>query len=160
AMIDKWKEGFDVVYAQRMGRDGESRFKRLSAKWFYRVIGWASSVDIPPDTGDFRLIDRAVLRAFGRMREHDRFVRGMFAWMGFRQTAVPFRRPARAAGETKYPLRKMLALAFNGIVGFSDAPLRLALWVGATVSLLALAYGLYVIGLSLSGNATLVRGWS
>jgi dolichol-phosphate mannosyltransferase len=94
------------------------------------------------------------------MREHDRFVRGMFAWMGFRQTAVTFDRRAREAGVTKYPLRKMVALAFNGIVGFSDAPLRLALWVGTAVSALAMLYGLYVVGLWLSHDPSLVPGWS
>jgi glycosyltransferase involved in cell wall biosynthesis len=158
-MIAKWKEGFDVVYAQRIERAGESRFKRATAHLFYRFISRIANVDIPPDTGDFRLIDRAVLAAFGRMRERDRFVRGMFAWMGFRQTAVRFERPARAAGATKYSLGKMVSLALNGIVSFSDAPLRLALWVGAVVSLCAIAYGFYVIAMWL-GHAQLVPGWS
>ncbi len=159
-LIAKWKEGYDVVYAQRLQRAGESRFKRVTARLFYRLIARLSSVDIPRDTGDFRLIDRRVLEAFGQMRERDRFVRGMFAWMGFRQTAVTFDRRARQAGETKYPLRKMVALAFNGIIGFSDAPLRLALWIGAAVSALAMLYGLYVVGLWLSHDASLVPGWS
>lgn len=159
-LIAKWKEGYDVVYAQRLAREGESRFKRVSADLFYRLIARLSAVDIPRNTGDFRLIDRAVLHAFGQMRERDRFVRGMFAWMGFRQTAVTFNRAARGAGETKYPLRNMVALAFNGIVGFSDAPLRLALWIGSAVSVLAILYGIYVIGLWLSHDASLVPGWS
>ncbi len=158
-MIAKWKEGFDVVYAQRSERAGESRFKRATAHLFYRFISRIASVDIPPDTGDFRLVDRAVIASFGRMRERDRFVRGMFAWMGFRQTAVRFERPARAAGETKYSLGKMLGLALNGIVSFSDAPLRLALWIGALVSLCAIGYGFYVIAMWL-GHAQLVPGWS
>ncbi len=159
-LIAKWKEGYDVVYAQRLAREGEGWFKRASATLFYRLLARLSAVDIPRDTGDFRLIDRAVLRAFGQMRERDRFVRGMFAWMGFRQTAVTFNRAARGAGETKYPLRKMMALAFNGIVGFSDAPLRLALWVGTAVSALAMLYGLYVIGMWFSHDPSLVSGWS
>jgi dolichol-phosphate mannosyltransferase len=159
-LIAKWNEGFDVVYAQRLARDGESRFKRITADLFYRLIARLSTVEIPRNTGDFRLIDRAVLRAFGQMRERDRFVRGMFAWMGFRQTAVTFDRAARGAGETKYPLRKMVALAFNGIVGFSDAPLRLALWIGSAISAMAMLYGIYVIGLWLSHDASLVPGWS
>lgn len=159
-LIAKWKEGYDVVYAQRREREGESWFKRVSARLFYRLIAHLSSVDIPRDTGDFRLVDRKVIEAFGQMREHDRFVRGMFAWMGFKQTAVTFDRRAREAGTTKYPLRKMIALAFNGIVGFSDAPLRLALWVGTAVSMLAMLYGVYVVGLWLSHDASLVPGWS
>jgi dolichol-phosphate mannosyltransferase len=159
-LIAKWNEGYDVVYAQRLARDGESRFKRITADLFYRLIARLSTVEIPRNTGDFRLIDRAVLRAFGQMRERDRFVRGMFAWMGFRQTAVTFDRAARGAGETKYPLRKMVALAFNGIVGFSDAPLRLALWIGSAISAMAMLYGIYVIGLWLSRDPSLVPGWS
>ena len=158
-MIAKWKEGFDIVYAQRIERAGESRFKRATAHLFYRFISRIADVDIPADTGDFRLVDRAVLASFGRMRERDRFVRGMFAWMGFRQTAVRFERPARAAGATKYSLGKMVSLALNGIVSFSDAPLRLALWIGAAVSLCAIAYGFYVIAMWL-GHAQLVPGWS
>src|SRR5262249_18281764 len=94
------------------------------------------------------------------MPEHDRFVRGMFAWLGFRAAEVAFRRPPRAAGETKYPLRKMMRLAVNGVIGFSDAPLRLAIWAGMSVSGLALLYGMYVIGLSLTGSPHLVTGWS
>jgi dolichol-phosphate mannosyltransferase len=159
-MIAKWREGFDIVYARRKARQGESRFKRASAALFYRLIARLSAVDMPRDVGDFRLVDRAALRAFGQMRERDRFVRGMFAWMGFRQACVDFERPRRSAGETKYPLRKMVALAFNGIVGFSDAPLRLALWAGASVSMLAMLYGLYVIALWLTGDPGLVPGWS
>ncbi|MEI9929738.1 MAG: glycosyltransferase family 2 protein [Rhizomicrobium sp.] len=159
-LIAKWKEGYDVVYAQRRAREGESWFKRVSASMFYRLIARLSSVDIPRDTGDFRLIDRKVLEAFGQMREHDRFVRGMFAWMGFKQTSVTFDRRAREAGTTKYPLKKMIALAFNGIVGFSDAPLRLALWAGTAVSACAMLYGLYVVVLWISHDKSLVPGWS
>ena len=159
-LIGKWKEGYDVVYAQRRQREGESWFKRASASAFYHLIAKLSSVEIPRDTGDFRLIDRRVLEAFGRMREHDRFVRGMFAWMGFKQTSVIFDRRAREAGVTKYPLKKMIALAFNGIVGFSDAPLRLALWVGTAVSAAAMLYGLYVVCLWFSRDPSLVPGWS
>lgn len=159
SMIEKWKEGFDIVYAQRTVRQGESHFKRLTARAFYRFVSKIASVDIPADTGDFRLVDRAVLRSFGQMHERDRFVRGMFAWMGFKQTAIQFQRPPRAAGTTKYSVRKMAGLALNGIVGFSDAPLRLALWTGATVSLLAMCYGLYVIAIWLR-HASLVPGWS
>ncbi|MBV8753600.1 MAG: glycosyltransferase family 2 protein [Hyphomicrobiales bacterium] len=159
-MIAKWKEGYHIVSGRRLARDGESAFKRWTADLFYRLLGRVSAIEIPSDVGDFRLIDRQALDAFRAMPEHDRFVRGMFAWLGFRAGEVAFRRPPRAAGETKYPLRKMLRLAVNGVIGFSDAPLRLAIWAGMSVSGLALLYGLYVIGLSLSGSSNLVTGWS
>jgi dolichol-phosphate mannosyltransferase len=158
-MVARWKEGFDVVYARRASREGESAFKKRTAALFYKVLSWVSSVKIPSDVGDFRLIDRKVLDAFRSMPERDRFVRGMFAWLGFRQTEVTFHRPPRAAGETKYPFWKMLRLAVNGVVGFSDAPLRLAIWAGIAVSGMALLYGLYVIALWLT-HSSLVEGWS
>ena len=158
-MIAKWREGFDIVYAQRLSREGEGAFKKATAALYYKLVGKLATVDIPRNVGDFRLIDRKVLQAFSTMREKDRYVRGMFAWMGFKQAAVPFHRPPRAAGETKYPLRKMLKLAANGIVSFSDAPLRLALWVGMGVSALALAYAAWVMIGSLIGS-DYVRGWS
>jgi polyisoprenyl-phosphate glycosyltransferase len=159
AMVAKWKEGFDVVYAERLSREGESRFKRLTADLFYRAIGKLSAVDIPRNVGDFRLIDRKVLDCFRAMPERDRFVRGMFAWLGFKQTSVQFHRPPRVAGETKYPFFKMIRLAVNGVVSFSDAPLRLALWAGMGVSLLAMLYGCWVI-VAWASHADLARGWS
>ncbi len=159
-MIAKWKEGFEVVYAQRTSRAGESRFKRLSADLFYRLMGLVGETPIPRDVGDFRLVDRKALDCFLAMPERDRFVRGMFAWIGFRQAVVTFDRPGRAAGETKYPLRKMIGLAASGLVSFSDAPLRLALWAGAGISGLALVYGLVVIAQWTSGDPNLMRGWS
>jgi dolichol-phosphate mannosyltransferase len=159
-MIDRWKEGYEVVYARRLAREGEGRFKRWTAGLFYKLIGRLSSVKIPSDVGDFRLIDRKVLQAFQGMPEQDRFVRGMFAWLGFRQTEVTFHRPARIAGETKYPFSKMLRLAVNGVIGFSDAPLRLAIWLGLAVSALALLYGAYVLALWISGSGHLITGWT
>jgi dolichol-phosphate mannosyltransferase len=158
-MIARWKEGFDVVYARRISRQGENRFKLWTARLFYRLLGLISSVHIPHDVGDFRLIDRKVLDAFRSMPERDRFVRGMIAWLGFRQTEVAFHRLARAAGETKYPLWKMIRLAVSGAVSFSDAPLRLAIWLGLTVSCLAVFYGMFVICLSFVNNE-LVTGWA
>ncbi|MGH6752925.1 MAG: glycosyltransferase family 2 protein, partial [Bradyrhizobium sp.] len=158
-MIAKWHEGFEIVYAERLTREGEGRFKKATANLFYRMLNKLASVDIPRNVGDFRLIDRKVLNAFSTMREKDRFVRGMFAWMGFKQTAVTFHRQPRAAGETKYPLRKMLRLAANGIISFSDAPLRLALWVGMGVSVLAMLYAAYVVAMWFT-QAHLVPGWS
>ena len=158
-MVAKWREGYEVVYAQRLSRAGESRFKRYTADVFYRVLGGLSDIDIPRDVGDFRLIDRKALDSFLAMPERDRFVRGMFSWIGFRQTVVQFHRPARAAGETKYSLSKLLRLAGNGLVSFSDAPLRAALWGGLGVCGVAGLYSLYVIGMWVSG-ADLARGWS
>lgn len=158
-LIAKWKEGFDVVYAQRLSRAGESRFKRWTAHLFYKGLSRLASVDIPENTGDFRLIDRKVLDAFKRMPERDRFVRGMFGWLGFRQAAVPFAREARAAGETKYPLWKMVRLASNAVISFSDTPLRACIWVGLAVATLAMLFGLAVVGLWLA-DARMVSGWA
>ena len=158
-MIAKWKEGFSVVSAKRVEREGESVFKRATAAIFYRVLQRMSPVQFEMDVGDFRLLDRAVIDAFKTMREQDRFVRGMISWLGFEQTTVEFVRAERAAGETKYPLFKMLKLAADGILGFSDVPLRAALWVGTLVSVLAVFYGLFVIGgWFFSGEA--VAGWT
>ncbi|HEY3679693.1 MAG TPA: glycosyltransferase family 2 protein [Bradyrhizobium sp.] len=159
-MIAKWTEGYDVVYARRLSRAGESRFKRGTAHLFYRLLGMITSVGIPADVGDFRLIDRKVLDALRQMPEQDRFVRGMIAWLGFRQTEVAFHRLERAAGETKYPLFKMARLALNAALGFSDAPLRLAIWCGLAVSGLAVLYGVWVLLLWLSNDSHLVAGWS
>ncbi|MDR3509832.1 MAG: glycosyltransferase family 2 protein [Caulobacteraceae bacterium] len=159
-LVAKWRQGFQIVYAQRAARRGESRFKRWTAHLFYSGLRRITSVDIPHNVGDFRLVDRRVIQAFRSMRERDRFVRGMFGWLGFRQTAVPFERQGRAAGQTKYPLLKMVRLAMNGIVSFSDAPLQLALWMGFAVSVGALLYGVYVIASALTGGHGLVAGWA
>jgi glycosyltransferase involved in cell wall biosynthesis len=159
-LIAKWQEGFDVVYARRLSRAGESPFKRATAHLFYRMLGRMTSVGIPADVGDFRLIDRKVLNMLRQMPERDRFVRGMIAWLGFKQTEVTFHRLERAAGETKYPLFKMARLAMNAALGFSDAPLRLAIWCGLVVSCLALLYGGWVLMLWISNDSHLVAGWS
>ena len=159
-LIAKWEEGYDVVYARRLSRAGESRFKRATAHLFYRMLSRMASVGIPSDVGDFRLIDRKVLDALRQMPERDRFVRGMIAWLGFRQTEVAFHRPERAAGETKYPLFKMVRLAMNAALGFSDVPLRLAIWCGFSVSCLALLYGGSVVLRWMSNDPHLVVGWS
>ncbi|MGH6798212.1 MAG: glycosyltransferase, partial [Roseiarcus sp.] len=159
-MIAKWKEGYDVVGAERASRQGESRFKRATAELFYRLMGRLGDDPAPPNAGDFRLIDRRALDCFLAMPERDRFVRGMFAWIGFRQGTVTFDRPPRAAGDSKYPPRKMIALAASGLMAFSDAPLRLALWMGALISGLAFLFGLVVIGRWALGDPSLERGWS
>ena len=140
-LIEKWREGYQVVYAVREEREGESRFKTFTASLFYRIIYQITEVKIPMDSGDFRLLDRAVVNVINKMREKYRYLRGMSAWVGFRQIGVPYRRAARFAGETKYPLRKMLKLAQNAITGFSYFPLQLATYMGflsAGLSILAI----------------------
>jgi dolichol-phosphate mannosyltransferase len=137
----RWREGFDVVYAIREERLGESPFKRATAKLFYRTFRRMTDVDVPLDVGDFRLVDRRALDAFRSMRETNRYVRGMFSWIGFRQVGVPFRREERFAGETKYPFGKMVKFATDGIVSFSAAPLRFALKIGFVVAALSFLMG-------------------
>ena len=159
-LVAKWREGFQVVYAQRTSRNGDSLFKRLTARLFYAGLRRVASIELIPNVGDFRLVDRKVLDAFRAMPERDRFVRGMFGWLGFRQAIVPFAREARAAGSSKYPLWKMIRLAVNGVVSFSDMPLRIALWLGMAVSSLALAFGAYVLARALTGDPHLVAGWA
>jgi len=129
-LIAKWKEGYEVVYAVRAEREGETWFKMFTASLFYRIIFKITDVDIPMDTGDFRLLDRKVVNVLGSMKERHRFLRGMGAWVGFRQIGVPYRRAARFAGETHYPFRKMFKLALNAITGFSYFPLQLATYLG------------------------------
>jgi polyisoprenyl-phosphate glycosyltransferase len=141
-------------------RRGENRFKLMTADLYYRLIGALGEAPIRRNAGDFRLIDRKALDSFLAMPERDRFVRGMFAWIGFRQGTVTFDRPPRAAGMSKYSLSRMVALAANGLVSFSDAPLRLALWAGVAVSALAFLYGLVVAGRWALGDPSLARGWS
>lgn len=129
-LVERWQEGYEVVYAVRTEREGETWFKRFTAALFYRLINRITDVDLPVDTGDFRLMDRAVVNALTSMREQHRFPRAMVAWVGFRQIGVPYRRAARFAGETKYPFRKMLRLALNAITGFSYFPLQIATYLG------------------------------
>ncbi|HPC82234.1 MAG TPA: glycosyltransferase family 2 protein [Thermoanaerobaculaceae bacterium] len=130
-LVSKWREGHDVVYAQRRKREGETAFKLFTAALFYRLLRRITQVDVPVDTGDFRLMSARAVAAFRRMPEHHRFTRGLVAWMGFRQVGVQYVRAARRAGETKYTMRKMLRLATDGLTAFSRLPLLLALWVGA-----------------------------
>jgi polyisoprenyl-phosphate glycosyltransferase len=150
-MIDRWKEGYEVVYALRERRDGETLFKRRSATLFYGIQRRLADTDQPVDVGDFRLVDRKALDAFLQMRERNRYVRGMFSWIGFRQTAVPYARASRQAGQSKYPLRKMVRLALDGFVGFSTVPLRFALTLGLVMAVGAVLYGIVLIALKLSG---------
>ncbi|WP_375461176.1 glycosyltransferase family 2 protein [uncultured Enterovirga sp.] len=158
-LVAKWREGYEIVYARRLSREGETWFKLWTARLFYRALRFMTAVDIPENVGDFRLVDRKAVDAFRAMPERDRFVRGMFGWMGFRQTAVTFHRAPRLAGQTAYGWSKMVRLAFDGIVSFSDAPLRLALWLGSIVSLGALLFGAWVVWESLH-QGQFVAGWA
>jgi dolichol-phosphate mannosyltransferase len=138
ALVAKWKEGFEVVFAQRAQRRGETFFKLVTAAFFYRLIRRLASIEIPSDTGDFRLIDRKVVRSMRRLREHHRFMRGLSVWVGFKQTAIQYERHERYAGATQYTLRKMIKLATDAITGFSYVPLQLATTIGLWISGLAL----------------------
>lgn len=158
-MIREWQSGYEVVYGVRTERDGESAFKRITAAMFYRLINRLSEVPIPVDTGDFRLMDRKVVDALMAMPEHDRFIRGMVSWLGFRQKALPYKRDARWAGETKYPLSKMIKFALTAISSFSTSPLKIASWVGFAASGAAVLGMLYVLGLRMF-TSTWVEGWT
>jgi len=140
-LIAKWREGYEVVYAVRAEREGETWFKKFTASTFYRLIYKITDVKIPLDTGDFRLLDRKVVAVMGQMREHHRFLRGMSSWIGFKQIGVSYRRAARFAGQTKYPFKKMLKLALNAITSFFYVPLQIASFMGfisAGLSLIAI----------------------
>ena len=147
--IAKWHEGYDVVYATRRRRKGESAFKLLTASAFYRVTKQLTKVSIPVDTGDFRLMSRRVVDALGKTRERHRFLRGLVSWVGFRQVGIVYDRDSRHAGKTKYPISKMLRFAIDGITSFSEAPLRFATYFGFTVSLFAFAYAAIVLAFKL-----------
>ena len=158
-MVALWRSGYKVVYGIRRTRDGETPFKLWTAKAFYRLINSLSDVEIPVDTGDFRLIDRVVVDVFLQMPERHRLLRGMWSWIGFSQVGLPYQRAQRFAGETKYPLRKMLGLALDGIVSFSVVPLRLVTALGflsAGGAFIGIVYTLWVRLLTHSW----VRGWA
>ncbi|KPL07845.1 glycosyltransferase [bacterium SM23_57] len=140
-MINKWREGYEVIYAVRSEREGETWFKELTASIFYRLIYRITDVNIPLDTGDFRLLDRKVVDVMMKMRERHRFLRGMSVWVGFKQTGVKYKRAARFTGETKYPLRKMLKFATDAVTSFSYFPLQVSMYLGfvsAGISILAI----------------------
>jgi glycosyltransferase involved in cell wall biosynthesis len=144
-MLDKWREGFDVVYGQRIKRHGEPLSKKIFAYCFYRTFRKLTGFELPSDTGDFRLIDRKALEALLKLRERHRFIRGMVSWVGFKQAALPYERPERFAGVTKYPIRKSLFLAIDAITSFSFAPLRLASYMGITISAFSFVYIIVVL---------------
>ncbi len=144
-MIERWQAGYEVVYAVRTERRGETWFKEFTAKLFYRIIYRITDVDIPLDTGDFRLMDRKVVEAMKQMKERHRFIRGMTSWVGFRQTGVAYVRQERFAGETHYPFRKMFKFALDAITGFSYLPLQLATYLGFAIAGLSAVAALIVV---------------
>jgi polyisoprenyl-phosphate glycosyltransferase len=154
-LVKRWQEGYEVVYAVRAEREGETWFKLFTADLFYRIIQRLTSVKIPMEAGDFRLLDRKALAYLRSMREHDRFVRAMTSWVGFRQVGVPYRRQARKAGATKYTVRKMVRLAIDAITGFSVVPLKFAIWSGVVAVLAGLILALVLAIIRLGGTAPL-----
>jgi len=158
-MVAKWREGYDVVYGTRTGRAGESAFKRATAGAFYRLLNHLSDVPIPLDTGDFRLMSRRVVDTLRAMPERDRFIRGMVSWVGFRQTALAYRREERFAGASKYPSRKMIRFALDGILSFSSKPLQISVAMGMLSALLALAGIGYALVLRIF-TSIWVEGWT
>ena len=158
-LVAAWQEGNDIVYGVMAERRGESGSKALTAKVFYRLLGRLSDIDVPQAVGDFRLVDRKALTAFRAMRESNRYLRGMFSWIGFTQTGIPYSSPPRTTGRSKYTPRKMMRLATDAIVGFSDRPLRLALNVGFVVSALSIIFGLSAVVIKLAGGFS-VPGWA
>ncbi len=159
-MIDKWRQGYHVVYGVRKARKGESVFKLFTAAMFYRILRMMTPVDIPTDTGDFRLMDRRVVEQLKRMRERSRFVRGMVSWVGFRQCKVEYVRESRLAGETKYPLKKMVRFAVDGILSFSQVPLRFSSALGFLCSVFSFAFMLYVLGVKYFHPEMVIQGWT
>ncbi len=149
-LVEKWREGYDVVYAVRAARKGESWLKRLSAKLFYRMIHRITDIHIPVDTGDFRLMDARVAAVLRQMREHRRFVRGMTSWVGFRQTGIEYVREERAWGETKYPLGKMIAFALDAVTSFSFFPLQIMIYISLFLGVASLLTGLAITILRLT----------
>jgi glycosyltransferase involved in cell wall biosynthesis len=158
-MVARWREGYEVVHAVRSERRGESRAKRATAAVYYRILRRLTDVDMPKNAGDFRLVDRKALEAFKSLRESNRYVRGLFAWIGFRQGSVHYTRQPRLAGDTKYPRPKMLKLAFDGIISFSSVPLRSALRMGFVLSALSILAGIAAVVLKVTGVLP-VPGWA
>ncbi|MFK8011206.1 MAG: glycosyltransferase family 2 protein [Marinicellaceae bacterium] len=148
-MLNYWTEGYDVVYATRKKREGETLIKKTTASWFYRLINSMSKIDIPKDTGDYRLLDIKAVKAINKLRESNRFMKGLFAWIGYKQKAIYFDRKQRIAGTTKWSMRKLFSFALDGITSFSYVPLKFATWIGVSVALFSFIYGLIVIAKTL-----------
>lgn len=157
--VAAWRAGNDIVYGVMEERRGETWFKRATARWFYRLLGRMTDIEVPAAAGDFRLVDRGALAAFRAMRESNRYLRGMFSWIGFQQVGIPYASPPRTAGRSKYTPRKMVRLATDAIIGFSDRPLRLALNIGFVVSVLSITFGVSGVIVKLAGGYS-VPGWA
>ena len=158
-LLEKWENGFDVVYGKRIDRESESFFKKSTAKLFYRLINILSDINIPLDVGDFRLIDRQVITAIQKMPEKERFLRGMVSWVGFNQTYIKYIRKKRYAGKSKYPLKKMITFALNGITSFSRKPLKISIYLGLISSLISTLGILYVLYIRFM-TSNWVTGWA
>lgn len=158
-LVKKWQEGYEVVYATRESREGDGLFKKLTAAIFYRLLGSFTRIEIPKDTGDFRLMSRRAVLELRTLKEKARFVRGLVSWIGFRQTGITFARDRRLAGETKYPFRKMLRFALDAMTSFSQVPLQMATYLGFIISIVCFGYIVYAILLKLLTDAP-VLGWA
>ena len=159
-MIEKWEQGYEVIYGKRKKRNGESAFKLLTAKAFYTALNKLSDVDIPGDTGDFRLVDKKVVDVINSLPEHNKFLRGLFSWVGFEQYEYEYERKERYAGKTKYPLKKMLKLASDGIIGFSTKPKKVIGGFGITFVIVSIVILLYFILSKIFGWTNMVKGWT
>jgi polyisoprenyl-phosphate glycosyltransferase len=159
-MIKKWEEGYQVVYAQRRKREGESLFKLVTAKVFYRILNSLTSIAIPTDTGDFRLMDSQVVNHLRQLPERSRFLRGLVCWVGFKHIGIQYDRAQREYGETKYPLKKMFGLARDGITSFSTLPLTLATYLGVIVSIIGALLGTWAVIEKIFFPETTIQGWS
>ncbi|MEG0282997.1 MAG: glycosyltransferase family 2 protein [Clostridia bacterium] len=159
-MLKLWEDGNEVIYAKRKKREGESLFKLLTAKTFYKVLNTLSDVDIPQDTGDFRMVDRKVVDVINSLPEHNKFLRGLFSWVGFKQIPFEYHRQERFAGETKYPFKKMLKLATDGIIGFSSKPLKIVGTIGFITVIISLIILIYSVVSYLLGGSHLQVGWT
>lgn len=144
-MIEKWQQGYDVVYAKRASRDTDSVLKRNTAKWFYSLFNRMSDTDIPPNVGDYRLMDKKVVDVIRKLPEKDRFMKGLFCWPGFKNTTLEFERPLRAEGETKFNMWKLWNFAISGIASFSTMPIRMGIYVGLLISAASFVYALFII---------------
>lgn len=161
--IEKWEEGYDVVYGTREKREGESKIKLITATLFYRLLKAIAGIDIPLDVGDFRLMSKRAANHFRELKERDRFIRGLVSWIGYKQIGVPYMRDKRYAGETKYPYKKMIKFALDGITSFSSFPLKLSSWFGFIISFFAFLYSCFIIilkfmGFTIPGLATVIVG--
>ncbi|MBL0901309.1 MAG: glycosyltransferase, partial [Reyranella sp.] len=162
AFVARWREGYDIVYGIRAGRHSDTATKRVSAGWFYRVFNSMSPVRIPPNVGDFRLVDRRAVEVLRQLPERNRFMKGLFAWVGFNSIGVPYERPQRAAGTTKFSLWRLWNFAIDGVVSFSTAPLRAWFYVGVVIAAIAVLYAIFIItrvlilGIDTPGYASLL----